>query len=243
MARPEVSGLQYFSFDVDFFNDEKIQAVSAEFGIKGEMVAIRLLCAIYSKGYFIEWTDRLRFNLLRNLPGISASLLDDIVQRLVKWGFFDATLFGTAHVLTSHGIQRRYFEATRRRKNTATFQYLLLHDDAPAPDATDTPTTSFTDPPTLPGKMLDAIARRHLITPETVAARYSEFLLDCQCRATVHSGKRDLMSHFNDWLRIILLTTTSNPSNHNATNQSQPKDRRRGVEAAPATPQDYNASF
>ena len=43
MARPEEKGLKYYPFDVDFFNDEKIEAISGEFGIKGEIVAVRLV--------------------------------------------------------------------------------------------------------------------------------------------------------------------------------------------------------
>ena len=47
MARPNKMGLDYFPFDVDFFNDEKIVAISGEFGIKGEIVVIKsALCDI-----------------------------------------------------------------------------------------------------------------------------------------------------------------------------------------------------
>ena len=60
MARPKEEGLKYFSFDVDFFNDEKIEAISGEFGIKGEITTIKLLCAVYRNGYFIEWNEMLK---------------------------------------------------------------------------------------------------------------------------------------------------------------------------------------
>ena len=55
MARQTKEGLKYFSFDVDFFDDEKIGAISGEFGIKGEITAIKLLCAVYRNGYFTVW--------------------------------------------------------------------------------------------------------------------------------------------------------------------------------------------
>lgn len=125
MARPEEKGLKYFPFDVDFFNDEKIEAISGEFGIKGEIVAVKLLCAIYRNGYYIEWSELYKMKFLRNLPGISSELLDTIIKRLVKWSFFDKDLFDTAKVLTSVGIQRRYFEAVRRRKLSGTFPYII----------------------------------------------------------------------------------------------------------------------
>lgn len=127
MARPEKQGLDYFSFDVDFFSDEKIEAISGEFGIKGEITAIRLLCAVYRNGYFILWNEMLKMKLLKNLPGISPELLDQIVNRLIRWGFFDKTLFDSDMILTSHGIQKRYFEAVKRRKQDVKYPYLLVN--------------------------------------------------------------------------------------------------------------------
>jgi hypothetical protein len=43
MARPSKTGIDYFPFDIDFFNDDKIQLIEAEFGIKGGYIAVRLL--------------------------------------------------------------------------------------------------------------------------------------------------------------------------------------------------------
>ncbi|MDR2774021.1 MAG: DUF4373 domain-containing protein [Tannerella sp.] len=127
MARPNKTGLDYFPFDIDFFNDEKISAISGEFGIKGELACIKLLCAIYRNGYFILWNEMLRMKLIKELPGVSADLLDNIVSRLIRWGFFDKTLFDENGILTSKGIQRRYFEITKRRVNTGEdLPYLLV---------------------------------------------------------------------------------------------------------------------
>lgn len=127
MARPKEEGLKYFPFDIDFFNDEKIEAISGEFGIKGEIATIKLLCAVYRNGYFIEWNEMLKMKLLKNLPGISSDLLEQIINRLVKWEFFDKGLFDSAKILTSHGIQKRYFEAIKRRKKTGEYPYLLVN--------------------------------------------------------------------------------------------------------------------
>ena len=126
MARPNKMGLDYFPFDIDFFEDEKIVAISGEFGIKGEIVAIKLLCAIYKNGYFILWNDLIKFKLLKNLPGVSSELLDSIMNRLVLWGFFDKDLFDSMGVLTSAGIQKRYFKISKRRKSVDDFRYLLV---------------------------------------------------------------------------------------------------------------------
>lgn len=127
MARPRKTGLEYFPFDVDFFDDDKVVRVGGEYGIKGEMVAIRLLCAIYRNGYFALWDELLRYKILRQLPSVSPDLLDQIINRLVKWGFFDQSLFDSVKVLTSPGIQRRYFEITKRCERDADLPYLLIN--------------------------------------------------------------------------------------------------------------------
>lgn len=125
MARPTKSGLDYFPLDVDIFEDEKIEAIAGEFGIKGELAVIKLLCAVYKKGYFVVWNDLTRATLLKRLPGVSKELLEQIVIRLVTWGFFDEDLFNSAKVLTSENIQARYLEATKRRKPTKPLKYLI----------------------------------------------------------------------------------------------------------------------
>ncbi|MCF0219354.1 MAG: DUF4373 domain-containing protein [Muribaculaceae bacterium] len=128
MARPKKTNLDYFPFDVDFFEDEKIVAIAGEFGIKGEICAVKLLCAIYRNGYFIEWSEMLQMKLISRMPGISLELLNQIVGRLVKWGFLDPNLFSTAKILTSRGIQNRYFEATKRWKHsTLDLPYLMVN--------------------------------------------------------------------------------------------------------------------
>ena len=135
MARPVKTGLDYFPFDVDFFDDDKISAVSVEFGIKGEITAVKLLCAIYRQGYYIEWSESVRIKLLRQLPGVKRDLLNQIVQRLVRYGFFDEGLFHSSQVLSSRGIQRRYFAGVRRNRRKAVSEYPHLLIDLEFPHA------------------------------------------------------------------------------------------------------------
>jgi hypothetical protein len=130
MARPPKSGLEYFPLDVDFFEDEKVIAISREFGVKGEAVALRLLCAVYRQGYFAVWGDGLKQKLLRSVPGLTPGLLEQIVSRLVKWDFFDKDLFHSAKVLTSRGVQRRFFAATKRRQTGENPAFLLVTVDS-----------------------------------------------------------------------------------------------------------------
>lgn len=265
MARPEEKGLKYYPFDVDFFNDEKIEAISGEFGIKGEIVAVRLLCAIYRNGYFIEWSDLYKMKFLRNLPGISSGLLDAIILRLVKWGFFDKDLFSSAKVLTSCGIQRRYFEAIRRRKQSGEYPYLidepqsegkyqpkknLLAEDASlhatahtnnAPASQEDTNDDYFEELHRPSSMRDNLCMRFHLTEEQLEDKISTFLLDCKCRQTVHQDRRDAVNHFNDWLRIVI-ESEKKQTNEKSANSKQP-NKRRGVQELTPEPEDYGGTF
>ncbi len=130
MARPVKRGLDYFPLDVNIFENEKIAAISGEFQLKGEIVVIKLLCAIYRNGYYYEWSEMNQMHLLRSLPTITPGLLNQVVERLVKWGFFNKALFDSSNILTSIGIQERYFAATARRRVTIKdFPYILVNVD------------------------------------------------------------------------------------------------------------------
>lgn len=123
MARPNKSRLDYFPLDVDIFDDEKVSAISGEFGYKGEIILIKLLCEIYKNGYYYEWDEKKKMILLSKLPGMTESLIDNVIDRLIKWNFFDKKIFDSYHVITSRNIQQVYFSATSRRK--------MVHKDLP----------------------------------------------------------------------------------------------------------------
>lgn len=123
------TGLDYFPFDINFFDDDKIQFVGARFGLKGENIAIRILCKIYSEGYFYKFgEDEALLFAKRVGDGCQYSFVNDVVYELVKRGFFDKSIFDRFKLLTSTGIQKRYFEAVCRRKDVEIYGKLLLID-------------------------------------------------------------------------------------------------------------------
>jgi hypothetical protein len=128
MARPTKVGLDYFPLDVNISNDDKIQLIEAEFGLKGFAVIVKLFIKIYSeKGYFYEWKDKERI-LFAKMSGESGGLVDEIVKRSVKWGLFDESVFNKFQVLTSEAIQKRYVEAILRRDKVEFIkEYLLIN--------------------------------------------------------------------------------------------------------------------
>ena len=157
MARPLKKGIDYFSFDVDFFEDEKIEPISGEFGGKGEIIVIRLLCAVYRNGYFIAWNEQLKMSLA-NRCKVSSDLIEQVVSRLVKWGFIDEILFNSAKIITSKGIQKRFQEATRKRKyDYSSFDYWLLGDKKTVSSANNQAQEELSPPITPQSKVNESI--------------------------------------------------------------------------------------
>lgn len=140
MARPVKIGIEYFSLDVDIFEDEKVIPVSSEFGAKGECIIIRVLCAIYRNGYFAECSEAFKFKIAKqaNLP---ESLVSEVISGLVRWGFFNKTVFDSFGVLTSRRIQKNWKTATRKRveKNDLDYWILELPDELRQFPAEETP--------------------------------------------------------------------------------------------------------
>ncbi len=128
MARPRKQGIDYFPFDVDFFDDDKVALIDAEFGTKGVLVAIRLLCKIYKNGYYYQWGDDECLLLSKQMgTGFVPKLVGEIVTGLVRRSFFDKGVWDSFRVLTSVGIQRRFIEATRGRSTQeGELRYWLL---------------------------------------------------------------------------------------------------------------------
>ncbi len=117
MARTNKVGLDYFPFDVDFFEDDKIQLIEAEFGPKGVVAAIKLLCKIYKSGYYYKWGDDECLLFTKNAgASFVPEFINELVAGLVRRCFFDKRCYDLFGILTSAGIQQRYFDATARYK-------------------------------------------------------------------------------------------------------------------------------
>lgn len=111
-------GLDYFPLDISFFNCNKIQLIETEFGIKGILVALRLLCKIYANGYFYQW-GKDECVLLSKAAGAEfvPGAVNEMVNGLVRRRFFDKGCFDRFGILTSQSIQQVYLEASERRKS------------------------------------------------------------------------------------------------------------------------------
>lgn len=115
MARPIRQGLDYFPLDVGFLQDVKIRRIMRACGTQSIPVLISLLANIYrNEGYFLRWDNDMPF-LIADEIGVSEGAVTATVDKAVQVDFFNANMFEQYSVLTSAGIQTRFFEAVRRR--------------------------------------------------------------------------------------------------------------------------------
>jgi hypothetical protein len=126
-GRPAKQGLDFFSMDVGFDSDEKIEVLEAEFGPIAIAVVMVLLSRIYERGYYLEWNPRLSVVQGKRF-GID---MDEFVKSCCKWGLFDEDKFTNHSILTSERIQNFYLFATARRKEVEEIDpdYMLLGVD------------------------------------------------------------------------------------------------------------------
>ena len=122
------NGIDYFPLEV--YLDEKFELIEAEFGLTGFGVVVKLLQKIYGgQGYYIEWTNEVALLFAKKI-GLGGSAVSEIVTAAIRRGIFDKTLYDKYGILTSSGIQKRYFEIVSRRKNVEVKkEYLLFCDD------------------------------------------------------------------------------------------------------------------
>jgi len=129
LARPQKTGLEYFPLDVDIDQDDKIQLIEARFGITGFAIVIKLFMKIYKEGYYYKWTEKEQLLFSKRI-NVDINLVNDVINECIKWGLFDSTLYEKYKILTSKGIQRRYLEATGRRKQVELIKEYCLIDSS-----------------------------------------------------------------------------------------------------------------
>ena len=118
------SGIPYFPLDVEL--DEKMELIEAEYGLTGYAVILKLLQRIYGgHGYYIHWTYEVALLFAKRL-GVGGSVVSEIIEAAVKRGVFHKKIFEKYKVLTSEGIQKRYFTAIARRKEIEVNDDILL---------------------------------------------------------------------------------------------------------------------
>ena len=122
------NGINYFPLNVHL--DDKFELIEAEFGLKGFAIVVKLFQKIYGQqGYYCEWTEDVALLFGKNV-GLGGDAVSEIVRAAIKRGIFDSELYDKYQILTSRGMQERYFEAVSRRKEVEVKkEYLLIKVD------------------------------------------------------------------------------------------------------------------
>lgn len=126
MARPLLKSIEYYPMDTDFLSNIKIRRILRACGASSIAVIIHLLGNIYGdEGYYMDWNEDVAF-LISDSLGIKEGLVAEIVNKALQVDFFSQQMFDDYSVLTSAGIQKRYFKATEKRKKEGLKPELLM---------------------------------------------------------------------------------------------------------------------
>lgn len=130
MSRQKKSGLDYFPFEVDFFQDIKIRKLIRRNGGKAIAVYALLLCYIYKSGYFMTWDKELPF-IISEQTGYGEVYIQEVLESCLTLGLLDSRMLDEEGVLTSRGIQERYKKICADSRRAASIdRYNLLDDNS-----------------------------------------------------------------------------------------------------------------
>lgn len=126
MARPTRQGVDYFPLDIHL--DDKFKFIQIKYGLEGFAAVIKLMQKIYSYGYWYQWGED-EVLIFAHENNIDKDVLLQIVQESIERDIFDKELYDKYTILTSRGIQKRYKEIVRRRKDVEVVEEYLLVDN------------------------------------------------------------------------------------------------------------------
>lgn len=115
MARPNKIGLDYFPFEVTYFNDLKVRKLIKYQGGKSIAVHTHLLCNIYSNGYYLKWDNELPF-IISEDTGYEQGFINEVIKCCFDVELFHRPTFEKFRVLTSKGIQERFSKICKDAK-------------------------------------------------------------------------------------------------------------------------------
>ena len=116
MARPIKTGLDYFPMDTTF--DDNIELLEAEEGLEGLGIVLKIWQKIYKQGYYIDWE---KDNVLLFSKKINSEItrVNSVINTCFKRGIFDKNMYDKYKILTSSGIQKRFFTALKSSKRVS----------------------------------------------------------------------------------------------------------------------------
>jgi len=117
-------GIDYFPLDVHL--DDKFKLIEAKYGLIGFALVIKLYQKIYmDKGYYCRWSEDIMLLFSKEI-GVDTSKTKDIIKESLRLGIFNKAMYDRNKILTSRGIQERYFTIVKRRKEVRVIKEYML---------------------------------------------------------------------------------------------------------------------
>lgn len=129
MGRNKKIGLDYFPFDIDFFQDLRIRKLIKYQGGKAVTVYALLLCNIYKQGYYMRWDEELPF-FVSEQTGFEEAYIREVIKCCLVIGLFSKEFYDSEKILTSKGIQERYQKICDLcRRNNEIHEYNIISSE------------------------------------------------------------------------------------------------------------------
>lgn len=139
MARPIKTGLDYFSLDVDFYENMKTRKIMRACGPSSGSILTCLLCTIYrNKGYYILWDEDLPFEIADKV-GVSEGAVSEVITKALQVDFFDQERYEQFRILTSAEIQNRYKAGTVKRQDVKIEDEFIVSESKKPVSVSDNP--------------------------------------------------------------------------------------------------------
>jgi len=108
MGRLAQKGLDYFPLDTTW--ETSVKLVKARYGaLEGAGFLTELWASIYRENYYREWNEEAELLFADEIKR-PVAWVHEVVEYCFDKGIFDRAVYEAKGVLTSHGIQRRYFK-------------------------------------------------------------------------------------------------------------------------------------
>lgn len=129
MGRPPKEGIDYSEWDVDLFDDPKIDKLMDAQGCSGFVIYFYLCQRAYAThGYYLPWGCDDSASVARRIGGgVSSKAVENTVALCLRVGLFDNSLFEGHGVLTGRGVQKRFTRVLPKRNcKDVVAEYWLL---------------------------------------------------------------------------------------------------------------------
>lgn len=128
-GRPPKEGIDYSEWDVNLFDDPKIEQLIDAQGANGFLIYFYLCQQAYAQnGYYLTWGYEHSASSARRVGGgVSSKAVENTVRLCLRIGLFENSSFEGHGILTGRGIQKRFTRVLSRRRNKEVIaEYWLL---------------------------------------------------------------------------------------------------------------------